>query len=241
MRVVKMDFRDQIYASYGAFKGWDDQALSESYHDLYAGEMRQHKVAMTGTLLEIGFGSAHFLKWASTQGLKVVGVEVNDSFVKVAQEKGLEVYHLQLQRLAELSSSVKKFDTIVILDVLEHLYPDEILNLFRSIYPMLQVGGKVICRFPNGLSPFATQTQWADMTHVTVLTPERMRQVGIATGFEVLHFCNSYRSLKVGKRSVFAKKVLYALRNVFETVMGIFYFGGRVPLDPNLSISLVKK
>lgn len=241
MRVVKMDFRDQIYASYGAFKGWDDQALSESYHDLYAGEMRQHKVAMTGTLLEIGFGSAHFLKWASTQGLKVVGVEVNDSFVKVAQEKGLEVYHLPLQRLAELSSSVKKFDTIVILDVLEHLYPDEILNLFRSIYPMLQVGGKVICRFPNGLSPFATQTQWADMTHVTVLTPERMRQVGIATGFEVLHFCNSYRSLKVGKRSVFAKKVLYALRNVFETVMGIFYFGGRVPLDPNLSISLVKK
>lgn len=241
MRVVKMDFRDQIYASYGAFKGWDDQSLSESYYDLYAGEMRQHNVDMKGSLLEIGFGSGHFLKWASNQGLKAVGVEVNESFVKSAQQQGLEVYHLPLQKMAELSASVKKFDTIVILDVLEHLYPDEILNLFRSMYPLLEKGGKVICRFPNGLSPFATQTQWADMTHVTVLTPERMRQVGIATGFDVVHSCNSYRSLKVGKRSVFVKRVLYTFRNIFETIVGIFYFGGRVPLDPNLSISLVKK
>lgn len=236
-----MDYRDQIYASYGAFKGWDDQGLSDSYHDLYAGEMRQHNVAMKGSLLEIGFGSAHFLKWASDQGIKAVGVEVNESFVKAAQQKGLEVYHLPLQKMAELSSSVKKFNTVVILDVLEHLYPDEILNLFRSIYPLLEVGGKVVCRFPNGLSPFATQTQWADMTHVTVLTPERMRQVGIATGFDVSHYCNSFRSLKVGKRSVLAKRILYSLRNIFEIVLGNFYFGGKVPLDPNLSISLIKK
>jgi 2-polyprenyl-3-methyl-5-hydroxy-6-metoxy-1,4-benzoquinol methylase len=236
-----MDFRDQIYASYGAFKGWDDQGLSEVYYDLYAGEMRQHNVDMQGSLLEIGFGSAHFLKWATNQGLKTVGVEVNESFVKSAQQQGLEVYHLPLQKMAELSASVKKFNAIVILDVLEHLYPDEILNLFRSIYPLLETGGKVVCRFPNGLSPFATQTQWADMTHVTVLTPERMRQVGIATGFEVVHSCNSYRSLKVGKRSAFVKRVLYTFRNVFETIVGVFYFGGRVPLDPNLSISLVKK
>lgn len=236
-----MDFREQIYASYGAFKGWDDQSLAESYHDLYEGEMRQHQVSMSGSLLEIGFGSAHFLKWAKGVGAKVVGVEVNESFVKTAQQEGLEVYHLPLQKLAELNASVKKFNTIVILDVLEHLYPDEILNLFRSIYPLLEKSGKVVCRFPNGLSPFATQTQWADLTHVTVLTPERMRQVGIATGFEVVHFCNSYRSLKVGKRSAFAKKVLYLLRNIFEIVLGTFYFGGRVPLDPNLSISLVKK
>lgn len=236
-----MDFRDQIYSSYGAFKGWDAHAIPESYHDLYTGELRQHGVATKGALLEIGFGSGHFLQWAKGQGFKAVGVEVNEDFVKMAQQDGLEAYHLPLQRLGELSSSVKKFDTVVIFDVLEHLYPDEILNLFRSIYPLLEVGGKVVCRFPNGLSPFATQTQWADMTHVTVLTPERMRQVGIATGFEVVHSCNSYRSLKVGKRSVLAKRVLYALRNVFETILGIFYFGGRVPLDPNLSISLVKK
>lgn len=236
-----MDFRDQIYASYGDFKGWTEHEMSEDYFDLYAGEMRQHNIVMTGTMLEIGFGSGHFLNWVCSQGVKGIGVEVNEKFVTMAQQRGLEAYHLPLQKIADLSASVKKFDTIVIFDVLEHLYPDEILNLFRSIYPILQVGGKIVCRFPNGLSPFATQTQWADMTHVTVLTPERMRQVGIATGFEVVHFCNSYRSLKVGKRSAFAKKMLYALRNIFETVVGIFYFGGRVPLDPNLSISLVKK
>lgn len=236
-----MDFREQIYASYGAFKGWDDQAVSESYHDLYEGELNQHKIKAKGRLLEIGFGSGHFLKWACGKGFRVVGVEVNESFVKSAQQEGLEVYHLPLQKISELNASLKKFDTIVILDVLEHLYPDEILNLFRSIYPLLETGGTVVCRFPNGLSPFATQTQWADLTHVTVLTPERMRQVGIATGFEVVHFCNSYRSLRVGKRSAVVKRVLYALRNVYEVLIGLFYYGGRVPLDPNLSISLVKK
>lgn len=235
-----MDFRDQIYASYGEFKGWDGEALPDVYTDLYEGEMRQHSFSLSGSLLEIGFGSGHFLKWARSKGMHVVGVEVNHNFVQSAQNAGLEVYHLPLQKLAELKASVKKFDTVVILDVLEHLYPDEILNLFKSIYPLMDANGKIICRFPNGLSPFATQTQWADITHVTVLTPERMRQIGLATGFKVIHYCNSYRSLKVGKRSVFAKKLLYFLRNIFESVVGIFYFGGRVPLDPNLSISLKK-
>jgi 2-polyprenyl-3-methyl-5-hydroxy-6-metoxy-1,4-benzoquinol methylase len=236
-----VDFRNEIYESYGAFKGWDSSELSEAYHDMYRGEFQQHSIPPQGRLLEIGFGSGHFLSWAKSVGFKVVGVEVNSQFVDSAKAKGLEVYQLPLQQISQLNSSHSQFDVVVLLDVLEHLYPDEIIRLFKELRSVLAPGGAVVCRFPNGLSPFSTQTQWADLTHVTVLTPERMRQIGVVTGFEVKRFYNSYRSLLVGKRPKWQKIVLYKLRDVFETVLGLFYFGGRVPLDPNLSISLVKK
>lgn len=235
-----MDFRNRIYNSYGKFKGWENISLSDEYFDMYEGELRQHQIQMPGTLLEIGFGSGHFLKWAKSKGFQVVGVEVNSEFVERARQEGLEVYHLALQQIEQLNSSVKKFNTIVLFDILEHLYPEEILNLFDKLLGILEDNGRILCRFPNGISPFFSQTQWADMTHVTVLTPERMRQVGMATGFEVVHFCNAYRSLKVGKRAQWIKRLLYQLRNAYEYLIGFFYFGGRVPLDPNLSLSLKK-
>ncbi|OYZ20740.1 MAG: hypothetical protein B7Y39_10235 [Bdellovibrio sp. 28-41-41] len=236
-----IDFREEIYKSYGTFKGWESLSLPDSYFDIYAGEMDRHKVKPGSALLEIGFGSGHFLAWAKTQGYSCVGVEVNSDFVESAKTRGLEVFNLPLQKIADLKCSIERFDTVIIFDVLEHLYPYEILALFKALSARLNSGAKVICRFPNGLSPFATQTQWADLTHVTVLTPERMRQIGLVTGFEVADFDNSYRSLKVGKRSALAKKILYSLRNFYEIALGFFYFGGRVPLDPNLTLSLIKK
>lgn len=236
-----VDFRNEIYESYGEFKGWDAAELSSAYHDMYHGELRQHAVPKSGRMLEIGFGSGHFLSWAKSEGFQAVGVEVNARFVDSAKEKGLEVYELPLQKIGQLKASVAQFDVVVIFDVLEHLYPDEIIGLFKELRSLVAPGGQLICRFPNGLSPFSTQTQWADLTHVTVLTPERLRQIGVVTGFEVKRFFNSYRSLEIGKRSKWQKIVLYKLRDIFEIVLGLFYYGGRVPLDPNISISLIKK
>lgn len=235
-----MDFRQRIYNSYGQFKGWENNELSDSYYDMYQGELERHGIKAPGNILEIAFGSAHFLKWAKVQGFRVVGIEVNQDFVAKAAKENLEVYCLPLQQIQNLSASIQQFDYIVLFDILEHLYPDEILDLFERLRGLLSAQGKVLCRFPNGLSPFFTQTQWADLTHVTVLTPERLRQVGMATGFELVKYDNAYRSLKVGKRSPFIRKILYKLRSVFEYGIGLFYYGGRIPLDPNLTVSLKK-
>lgn len=235
-----MDFRQRIYNSYGQFKGWENNELSDSYYDMYQGELEHHGIKAPGNILEIAFGSAHFLKWAKVQGFRVVGIEVNQDFVTKAAKENLEVYCLPLQQIQSLSASIQQFDYIVLFDILEHLYPDEILDLFERLRGLLSAQGKVLCRFPNGLSPFFAQTQWADLTHVTVLTPERLRQVGMATGFELVKYDNAYRSLKVGKRSPFIRKILYKLRSVFEYGIGIFYYGGRIPLDPNLTVSLKK-
>jgi 2-polyprenyl-3-methyl-5-hydroxy-6-metoxy-1,4-benzoquinol methylase len=232
-----MDFRNRFYQTYGSFKGWNSQ---DEDTDLFSGEFQTHGLSAPATLLEIGFGSGQLLEWASLQGFQCVGVETSEPLVREAQARHLEAYHLPLQRLNELKASIQLFDLVVIFDVLEHLYPDEILALFDSLHKLLADGGKILCRFPNGLSPFATQTQHADFTHVTVLTTEKIRQLALATGFRVLRSGNSYRSLRIGKRSPLIKKVLYQLRGVFELLLGLFYFGGRVPLDPNLSLSLVK-
>lgn len=233
-----MDFRDQIYKSYGEFKGWEKSEVPENYFDMYEGELRQHQIKAPGRLLEIGFGNGHFLNWAKNRGFQPVGIEVNSDFVNQALKNGLEVFLLPLQNLDQLKSSHDTFEYIVLFDILEHLYPSEIIELFEKLKKIISSEGIILCRFPNGLSPFFTQTQWADITHVTVLTPERIRQIGMATGFELLKYGNSYRSLVVGKRSKFLRVILYNIRSIFEFVFGFLYFGGQVPLDPNMTLSL---
>lgn len=233
-----MDFRNQIYKSYGEFKGWEKAEIPANYFDMYEGELRQHQIKAPGRLLEIGFGNGHFLSWAQNRGFQVVGIEVNNDFVNHALKKELEVFLLPLQEIDQLKSSHDTFDYIILFDILEHLYPSEIIDLFEKLKKIISSHGIVLCRFPNGLSPFFTQTQWADITHVTVLTPERIRQIGMATGFEVLKYGNSYRSLVVGKRSKFVRVILYKIRTLFEFVFGFLYFGGPVPLDPNMTLSL---
>lgn len=235
-----MDFRDKIYKSYGRFKGWENNKISETYYDMYKGEMLRHNITAPGNLLEIAFGSGHFLKWAKLNGFNVVGIEVNPEFVTKASKEGLEVFCLSLQHIEILKSSIKKFDYIILFDILEHLYPNEILELFEKLNSLLSIDGRILCRFPNGLSPFNGQTQWSDLTHVTVLTPEIIKQIGMATGYELVQFDNAYRSLKIGKRPMLIRKLLYWFRSLIELAIGLLYFGGRVPLDPNLCVSLKK-
>lgn len=235
-----MDARIRFYQTYDKFKGWDQAGADDTYFDLYRGELQTHGIEPSGQLLEIGFGNGHFLDWAKSKGAQVVGIEVSEQLVTSAKARGLEVYHLPLQKIRDLKSSVEQFDTIVLFDVLEHLHPNEILDLFETIQDLIKDDGKVLCRFPNGLSPFKGQSQYADLTHVTTLTPEAIRQVGAATSFRLVHYTNSFRSLKIGRRSKIAKLLLYFLRDTFEYFIGLLFYGKRVPLDPNLTVSLVK-
>lgn len=54
-----------------------------------------------------------------------------------------------LERISELSSLDEKFDCITLIEVIEHLRPDEIRALFDGIASRLKPGGKLVLTTPN--------------------------------------------------------------------------------------------
>lgn len=236
---MSSDFRDSFYADYGEFKGWDSNH-NQSSIEIFEAEMKKANVPKGAVILELGFGNGEFLDWARNSGYNVHGLETNQSLVDLAKEKGHKVHCCPVQKIDEMNFHQDQFDLVVMFDLLEHLYPLEIFNLFASLRTMVKKGGRVLVRFPNGISPFGLQLQHSDMTHVTALSSERMRQVAHRTGFDVVTSSNAHRLLNYGKRPKWQRILLFKCRNIFEWVIGLLYYGGKANLDPNLVVVLEK-
>lgn len=107
-------------------------------------------------LLDFGCGTGDFLRFASTAGFEVCGIEPDSSARKISQSKGINVYDISY-----LDDSTNSFDAITLWHVLEHTYdPLETLSQLKNI---LRPGGVIILALPNYLSADAQQfkSHWA--------------------------------------------------------------------------------
>jgi 2-polyprenyl-3-methyl-5-hydroxy-6-metoxy-1,4-benzoquinol methylase len=234
---MSQDWRLQFYDDYLAFKSWDDERTAV-LDEIFAIEAGRAGITPPAAALEIGFGPGHFLDWAAAKGYRTTGVEIIASLVESAARRG----HRALLGLPRevLDPAVDRFDLIVAFDVLEHLTVEEIVDLLRFAASLLNPGGRLLARFPNGASPFGAFYQTGDVTHVTVLSAGRIRQIGLSAGLSLVAAFNSARPVASHARRVLAQKARYVVRDLLETFIGRLYFGSVVPLDPNITVVLGK-
>jgi SAM-dependent methyltransferase len=135
---------------------------------------------------------------------------------------------------------VDHFDLIVAFDVLEHMMVEEIADFLSLAASLLNPGGRLLARFPNGSSPIGAFYQAGDITHVTVLSAPRIRQIGLSVGLDLKAAFNAARPLVGTGRSALAQKARYLVRDAIEIFVGRLYFGKVVPLDPNITVVLGK-
>jgi hypothetical protein len=228
------DFRGRFYDDYIAFKSWDG-GCSGVENEAYAIEMGRTGIEPPASLLEIGFGEGRFLDWAAARGYSVTGVEIIEPLVEAARRRGHRALHGAAQAVLD---SAERFDLIVAFDVLEHLTVDEIVGFFRFAGSMLNQGGRLIARFPNGSSPFGLYYQNGDITHITVLSAQRIFQIATPLGFELLGAFNAARPLSGGGHSRLARKLRFFLRDALQRFFCRLYLNRVVPLDPNLTVVL---
>jgi SAM-dependent methyltransferase len=226
--------REDLYQSYVAFKSWpiDDDKSSD---DTYEVELFRSGVSPPARILEIGFGAGRFLDWARRRGYSVIGVEIIEELVDRARAAGHAVFQGTPQSV--LDPVTQQFDLIVAFDVFEHLTVEELIDLLTFSRTILCPRGRILARFPNGGSPFGAFWQNSDITHVTTLSGERIRQVALAAEMHVLSVANAARPM-AGRRSRIVKRGAYLLRDMIEWTIGHLYLGHRVPLDPNLTVVL---
>ena len=129
--------------------------------------------------LDLGCGRGEFLRILREVGIDGVGVDVNPDPLRRLQAEGFTVVERDL-----LEDETRMFSGAAVLQVAEHLLPEQMERMLALIAPRLVAGAPLFVETPNPLSPFALGVFHTDSTHVNPIPPERMRYSIEAAGFE---------------------------------------------------------
>ncbi|MFQ5466616.1 MAG: SAM-dependent methyltransferase [Kiloniellaceae bacterium] len=224
---------DPIHANYPEWRRAHRAVDLAAEHDIFARECARLTLPAGARILEVGFGEGLFLDWAREQGFHIEGVDISHAFVDAARARAHGVSHGTLVDMSR--APARPYDAIVCFDVLEHMTIDEIVAFFAAARRSLAPNGVICARFPNGGSPFGRVHQYGDVTHRTALTGLSVDQLARTAGLGVTGVFNAAQALGLmGSRA----RLLRCVASLIEHCLGRLYYGGRVPLDPNLVVHI---
>ncbi|NCS97525.1 MAG: class I SAM-dependent methyltransferase [Candidatus Pacebacteria bacterium] len=138
-------------------------------------------------ILDIGCGLGHFLHYLEANGFKnYVGIDLSPEIVDVCRKSsyfnGKNVHNASV--LQYLKSSKKKFDFIIMNDVIEHIPYDEIIPTIKLIKTKMKRKGILIIKVVNASNPITgSASRYNDFTHTVGFTEESLKQVAKISGF----------------------------------------------------------
>jgi len=168
--VVYVGFEDQFRGS--------DAAIEERlrpYVPLFAG---------CSDVVDIGCGRGELLAALKAAGVPARGIDVNDSMVTTARERGLDA--TRADAIAYLSALPdRSLGGIVATQVVEHLEPSYLMRLLDAAARTLRAGAPIALETINPACWLAFFSSYIrDFTHVRPVHPETLRYLLRASGFE---------------------------------------------------------
>lgn len=186
-------FRDDLYERYvSSFKHTAPEELERAARANYPFLDFKYLPLLEATprearILELGAGSGGFLAWLRDRGFKnATGVDVSSEQSRLAHAHGVVIEVADV--FDYLRENTRLFDVIVGIDFAEHFSRSELMRLIPLIASRLRVRGVLILQTPNGSGLFAGQVLFGDLTHMTVLTPDSIRQLLSLHGFGEFEF-----------------------------------------------------
>jgi SAM-dependent methyltransferase len=100
-------------------------------------------------VLEVGCGSGNFTVLMASRGHKVTGIDIEPAYVETAQKR-VAAFPGSSASVADATASEfqARFDTVVALDVLEHIADDG--AFLARLGAALKPGGKIVLKVPAG-------------------------------------------------------------------------------------------
>lgn len=186
-------------------------------------------------VLEVGFGNGSSMGHARRIGHRVTGIETNVALQSRASAAGFDV----ITTTVDIAGDT--FDAVMAFDVLEHIPAEDTVEFLGKLARSLKTGGSIVLRFPNGDSPFGRVNQHGDVTHVNVIGSTKIRYFASAAGLSVVTIKNPERpSAHLSARQRCGRLLRSVIVASVERLVGWTFFGGRLPLAPNM-IAVLKK
>lgn len=175
------DYRRQIYKQYAAnFQDakveFDVQAASTLYKMIkysFRGWLPQQQDA---AIVDLACGGGKLLYCFKKQGfINVSGVDISPDQVALSQQVTSDV--TQGNILDYLQEHKGSFDLITGIDIIEHLYKNEVLNFLDLCQSALKPGGRLILQTPNADSPWGATLRYGDFTHEVCFNPNSLTRL----------------------------------------------------------------
>jgi 2-polyprenyl-3-methyl-5-hydroxy-6-metoxy-1,4-benzoquinol methylase len=183
------------------------------------------------TLLDIGSGIGIMLDTAKKIGYTPTGIELSSKLSKVAQSKGHEVLNININE----SKIERKFETITMMDIIEHL--EDPKQILQSLKPLLNKNGELIVYTPNHdsfivkiahiLFRLGIKSPVENIfacTHTCFFTTKTLIDILVNSGYTITekkHF--NYDTSRPGQEVSFVAKIAI---NIIESVGSLIGFKG---------------
>jgi len=160
-----------------AFRG-SEEKVRDRYRDL------AQRFEGCAPVLDIGFGRGEFLDLLGEIGVAAAGIEVDADLVYTAAARGLDVH------LADVGAHLETLDSASLggacaLQVVEHLSPQECVDLPRLLARVVRPGGLVVIDSPTPASFYVyAHAFYLDPTHTRPIHPLFLMFLFDRAGFE---------------------------------------------------------
>jgi 2-polyprenyl-3-methyl-5-hydroxy-6-metoxy-1,4-benzoquinol methylase len=150
--------------------------------------IRAHLTDGKKSILEIGAGTGDTLSSLQNQResqIDAYAIEWNSDMIAHLRKNNIDVVDGDIESLLEAS---RKFDVVLLFEVTEHLLSP--LEVFRSIYNLLNPGGLLVLTSPNAASIevqfLKDRSTSLDIEHISVLTPQAIVFLATMSNFSIL-------------------------------------------------------
>lgn len=175
----KFDY-SRIYKKWHADTPEHIEAMIRYYCAIWAGRLPSNKSAR---ILDVGCGMGFAMMALQHLGYgEVTGVESDLKQAESCRAKGLRV-DLSADTTAYLNERQGSFETILALDLIEHIPVGEQLAFGSALCSALVPGGTLICTVPNANSTLASRYRYICWTHTSSFTEHSLDFLLYNAGF----------------------------------------------------------
>ncbi|MBU2804338.1 class I SAM-dependent methyltransferase [Acidithiobacillus ferridurans] len=153
--------REQHFYSYFS-EIWKD-GYDNNLHNQYAAYLPFLPRSTEGVFLDIGCGAGEFVAFLNAKHIPAEGIDMDAQEVERAKRRGVIVHQANAREF--LARAKGPFTGISLLEVIEHLPPDEIPTLLTAIFSALVPGGVLLVETINIKHPLAFHSFYTDPTH----------------------------------------------------------------------------
>lgn len=142
-------------------------------------------IAPTMPVLDFGCGWGHLLEALARQSIPCEGIDTCEGQVAEAVRHGCKASHVE-DSATWLGAAIvvgKRWSTIFLLDVLEHLDAPRQIELLQGLFQALPAGGRLVVKCPNPDSVVGMRMAFIDFTHRFTPTSDALEAALSAIGF----------------------------------------------------------
>ena len=185
---MTQEYRERIFARYWDTKpkeitawmpGSPVAAYGPTYRKLYLPHIPSDRDA---SILEIGSGQGFLLSFLQQNGYRNGrGIDRSPQMSALARRLGAPT--TEADAMDYLPNRRGEFDCVIAVDVLEHLFKEEVLKLMDAVFGALKPGGRFVLQTVNADGLSWGRLRYGDFTHEQAFTRYSLAQLFQTAGF----------------------------------------------------------